>query len=118
MSLLQPITRKDGWFIGEHKRFPFTVTDQNSHPRAARDITDWNVSFQVAMSYSGPALWAVQAEITEPADGLCTVVIPATLTAGMTGDTDYWYTLRRTDSDHEEELAYGTAHLRDVYVNY
>ncbi len=118
MSVLAPITRKDNWFVGTQTSFSYIVDDQNSRPRVPRDITGWNIQWLLSLTYSGPALWQVQAEITTPEDGVCTVVIPGTLTQDMTGDLDYWYSMRRTDAGHEEELSYGAAHLRDVYVNY
>lgn len=118
MSVLAPIKKKDNWFVGAQTSFIYIVDDQNSRPRVPRDITGWNVSWLLSLTFSGPAIWSVTAEITTPEEGRVTVVIPGTLTQNMTGDMDYWYTLRRTDAGHEEELSYGTAWLRDVYVNY
>lgn len=118
MSRRSNITMSDNWFAGEHKRFVYTVDDQNARPRVVRDITGWTIAWQLADTYSGPALWTVQAELTTPEGGVCAAVIPKNLTLNMVGDRDYYYTMRRTDSDFEEELAYGTAWLREVQVDY
>lgn len=120
MSVESDITVKDEYFIGEDKEIGFTIADQtlaNSPP--AGDISAWTVVFEVSAAFSGDKLFSVLADTaSQGASSIALVTIAKALTVNLPGDTQYWYTLRRTDPTAALELAFGTLWLRDVFVNY
>lgn len=117
MSREQPITIEDNVFVGNDRPFIFTVEDQDTRPREPRDITGWAIEFMLAEDYSGNALFTLAAAIVDGEAGTCAFTIPGSDTEDLEGDRNYWYTLRRTDVDSVDELAFGGFWLRDVYVN-
>jgi hypothetical protein len=120
MSVQQDILDASGWFIGEHKTLRFTITDGGTPPTPI-DITGWLVDWKISATNSGNMIFTKAVgtgiALTTPASGILDVTINAADTIALTPGT-YFYALRRTTVGSESELAYGSAVLKDVYVNY
>lgn len=118
MSVQSNIDASAGWFIGEHKTLRFTVLDSAG---AAVDITGWLIDFKISATNSGARLFTKSVGsgivLTTPASGILDVTINAADTTALAAGT-YFYAVRRTTASNETELAYGTAALLDVYVDY
>jgi len=118
VSTQSNITDADGWFIGEDKTLRFTVVDQNG---AAQNVTGYTMDFKLSATFSGDRLFTKTVgagiTLTSPAGGIVDVQIDAADTSGLS-PTTYYYVLRRTNAGSHWELAYGTAVLKDVEVNY
>jgi hypothetical protein len=104
----QPITRDDGWFVGEDQSLQFTISDVSG---AVQNITGWTLQFKMAATEGGTSVLTISGALTSPTTGLCTVVSPAAGTTGLTPGT-YFYTLSRTDSGNNAVVAAGPAVLR------
>lgn len=118
MSLQADITKDDGFFVGEDKRIVFDVTDTTVKVRPPVDITGWAIQWEMASTYSGPAIISVVAVVLTGPDGRCIVDIPSADTRDLPGDVGYFYSLRRVDDGSRDELAFGNCWLRDVWVDY
>jgi hypothetical protein len=104
----QPITRDDGWFVGEDQSLQFTISDVSG---AVQNITGWTLQFKMAATEGGTSVLTLSATLTSPTSGIATVVSPAAGTTGLMPGT-YFYTLSRTDSGNNAVVAAGPAVLR------
>jgi hypothetical protein len=118
VSTQSNITASDGWFIGEDKTLRFLVVDGNG---AAQNIAGWTMDFKLSATLSGDRIFTKTVgagiSLTSPSGGIADVQSDAADTLGLTPGT-FYYVLRRTNAGFHWELAFGTAVLLDVEVNY
>lgn len=113
MSTRADITAADGWFNGEDKTFVYTITNKNTS--LPQDITGWTIQFKVSATIHGDAMFTLNAALTTPSAGVCSIFVASSYTLNITPGT-YYYDLRKLDTGSRAILAYGTAEILDPYV--
>jgi hypothetical protein len=118
MSRYAPITASAYFFIGEDKTLAFTVYDPTAtEPEIkagtalTQDITAWTMEFTVRRDPQSVAVTFTKTTdddvvIIDGSLGQVDVYIRAADTQDLT-DGVYYYTLRRSDPDHHNDLAHG-----------
>jgi hypothetical protein len=103
-----PIRKSDEWFVGEDQDYEWQV---KSSATALKNITGFTIQFRMALAQGQASILTKSATVTNGATGLCEVDFDAADTSGLAA-RKYWYTLSRTDSTHNQVLAYGDAFLQ------
>lgn len=109
MSLHEPISRLDDWFVGEDKDIEYTVYQDNEVD--LQDITGWTIQFRMATSISGVSVLTRNAVLDSPAGGICIVQTAAADTNSL-APRKYFYTLSRIDSGFNAVIADGPCFLQ------
>ncbi len=118
MSRYAPITASAFYFIGEDKTLAFTVYDPTATEAEIKagtatpqDITGWTMEFVVRRDPQSVTVTFTKTTdddvvIIDGTLGQADVYVRAADTANLTESTSY-YTLRRVDVDHHNDLAHG-----------
>lgn len=118
MSRYAPITASAFFFIGEDKTLAFTVYDPTATEAeitagtaTPQDITGWRLEFVVRRDPESVSITFTKTTdddvvIIDGGLGQADVYIHASDTADLTPGV-YFYTLRRADTDHHNDLAHG-----------
>ncbi len=109
MSLHEPITKLDDWFVGEDKYLVYVMYQDNEID--IQDITDWTIQFRMATSASGLSVLTRNALLTSPTAGECTFVMANADTVSLE-PRKYYYTIARIDSGFNAMLADGPCFLQ------
>jgi hypothetical protein len=95
-------------------------TQKQADGVTALDITGWTITFRVASSEFGAALFTKVPTLTTPLQGVFTVNIASADTSALTQEgspTTYYYDVRRTDAGFRTELFYGNLTIKDTETN-
>lgn len=111
-----PITKDDGWFIGEHKVLQFVIYQEDE--TTVEDISTFHLKWEMRIDEQEPVALIAKTSatdggvnITDGQGGTCQVVIEATDTENLDPGT-FAHALMRTDEDEETVLSYGPAVLQ------
>lgn len=111
-----PITKDDGWFIGEHKVFQFTIYQEDEV--TVEDISTFHMKWEMRIDEREPVTLLAKTSavdggvnITDGPQGQVQVVISASDTTDFDPGT-FAHALMRTDTDEETVLSYGPAVLQ------
>jgi hypothetical protein len=105
MSIIQNITEKDGWFVGEDQNIIWGIIDSQKSPVPT---SLWTSQFRMATTVSGSSV------LTQSGTGAGTEIevdFAAADTASLDPGT-YYYTLSRTDSGFNAVVAHGSVFLQ------
>lgn len=109
MSEKSTIEKEDFWFAGEDKELQFTIRDEN---QVVIDVTGW--SFQWELCVNGAVVLTKVSpggvQLTDPTNGIVTVIIADTDTASIV-EGNHKHVLKRIDSGDAAVLAHGQAYL-------
>ena len=113
MPKYQPIHR-GVLFTGADRDLQFTIKDSAG---SAVNITgmafEWALWDKDKTAKQLTLVTPTQVELTDPANGVLKVHVKDSDTDSLTGDLEYFYVLRRTDTDDEVVNAYGECWLTD-----
>jgi hypothetical protein len=104
-----PITNLDDWVDGETQTFQWPVYAAND--RDLVDITGWSMEFRLAMAEGGASVLTRTMTLVIPEMGLSQVIIGPADTLALEPFI-YWYEVWRIDTNQEQRLAFGNAHLK------
>lgn len=123
MSIETPITAASNFFIGEDKTLSFTVYDPDATAdqiaaltATPQDVTGWTLAFNLRRDPESVDLTLQKTTdddvvIIDAVGGQVDVYMHAADTSSLSPGV-YFYTLRREDTDHHNDLAFGDFVLR------
>lgn len=104
-----PISKLDGWFVGEDQTFEWTVYEDDD--MTLQDLTNWLMEFRLARASGQASVLTKAVSLTDPGNGVCSVFVSAT-ESGALPAFDYYYQLWRTNTGFKDVVAEGKAALR------
>ncbi len=107
MGVKAPITVADNWFVGEDQVFEFTSVTSG----AVDNISGWTLEWNLATAAGQTAILTVAGSIISASGGVFDVTIAAADTLTLEPGV-YYYDVSRTDSTHNQVLAFGKANLQ------
>jgi hypothetical protein len=115
MAEYAPITKEANWFIGEKKTFQYTIRNADG---SAANIAAWDLEWTLRPAAESPTVFIRKTSVSgginksDPANGVCLVVVSSTDYDEVTGAGVFDKALKRTDGDNDQTLAFGEAVLQ------
>lgn len=110
------ILKEHNWFIGEKKIFQYTIKDLNG---AVVDITNFDLEWVLRPAAASHTIFIHKESTdpnevnkTDPANGVCQVIIMPNDTILIDAAGTFFFTLKRADGDNDAVLAFGSAVLQ------
>ena len=115
MAEYTPIKKAANWFIGEKKTFQYTIRNADG---SLANISSWDLQWTLRPAAESDTVFILKTSQagginkSDPANGVCLVLIDPDDYGEVTGAGTFDKALKRTDGDNDQTLAFGEAVLQ------